>query len=31
MSRVLIVDDDVPLCELLEVVLQDEGYTVSSV
>ncbi|MCA2453203.1 response regulator transcription factor, partial [Vibrio alginolyticus] len=24
-------DDDVPLCELLEVVLQDEGYTVSSV
>ncbi|HAS6880546.1 TPA: response regulator, partial [Vibrio parahaemolyticus] len=28
---VLIVDDDVPLCELLEVVLQDEGYTVSSV
>ncbi len=31
MSRVLIVDDDVPLCELLEVVLQDEGYTISSV
>ncbi|EGR2704994.1 response regulator transcription factor [Vibrio parahaemolyticus] len=31
MSRVLIVDDDVPLCELLEVVLQDDGYTVSSV
>ncbi|ALG53522.1 TPA: response regulator transcription factor [Vibrio parahaemolyticus] len=31
MSRVLIVDDDIPLCELLEVVLQDEGYTVSSV
>ncbi|CAI2334220.1 DNA-binding transcriptional dual regulator CpxR [Vibrio parahaemolyticus] len=31
MSRFLIVDDDVPLCELLEVVLQDEGYTVSSV
>ncbi|EID4333392.1 TPA: response regulator transcription factor [Vibrio parahaemolyticus] len=31
MSRVLIIDDDVPLCELLEVVLQDEGYTVSSV
>ncbi|MDF4353701.1 DNA-binding response regulator [Vibrio parahaemolyticus] len=31
MSRILIVDDDVPLCELLEVVLQDEGYTVSSV
>ncbi|EGQ8113301.1 response regulator transcription factor [Vibrio parahaemolyticus] len=31
MSRVLIVDDDVPLCELLEVVLKDEGYTVSSV
>ncbi|EPI4956305.1 TPA: response regulator transcription factor [Vibrio parahaemolyticus] len=31
MSRVLIVDDDVPLCELLGVVLQDEGYTVSSV
>ncbi|EMN7340443.1 response regulator transcription factor [Vibrio parahaemolyticus] len=31
MSRVLIVDDDVPLCELLEVVLQDEGYIVSSV
>ncbi|EHK9124699.1 response regulator transcription factor [Vibrio parahaemolyticus] len=31
MSRVLIVDDDVSLCELLEVVLQDEGYTVSSV
>ena len=31
MSRVLIVADDVPLCELLEVVLQDEGYTVSSV
>ncbi|EKB3552601.1 response regulator transcription factor [Vibrio parahaemolyticus] len=31
MSRVLIVDDDVPLCELLEVVLQDEGYTASSV
>ncbi|EHQ9266798.1 response regulator transcription factor [Vibrio parahaemolyticus] len=31
MSRVLIVDDDVPLCELLEVVLQDEGYTVSFV
>ncbi len=31
MSRVLIVDDYVPLCELLEVVLQDEGYTVSSV
>ncbi|WP_025504821.1 response regulator transcription factor [Vibrio parahaemolyticus] len=31
MSRVLIVDDDVPLCELLEVVLQDEGYSVSSV
>ncbi|TOE61950.1 DNA-binding response regulator [Vibrio parahaemolyticus] len=27
----MIVDDDVPLCELLEVVLQDEGYTVSSV
>ena len=31
MSRVLIVDDDVPLCELLATVLQDEGYTVSSV
>ncbi|MDF4483475.1 response regulator transcription factor [Vibrio parahaemolyticus] len=31
MSRVLIVDDDVPLCELLEVVLQDEGYTLSFV
>ncbi|MCG9547895.1 response regulator transcription factor [Vibrio harveyi] len=31
MSRVLIVDDDVPLCELLEAVLQEEGYTVSSV
>lgn len=31
MSRVLIVDDDVPLCELLETVLQEEGYTVSSV
>lgn len=31
MSRVLIVDDDVPLCELLEAVLQDEGYIVSSV
>ncbi|MET2851767.1 response regulator transcription factor [Vibrio owensii] len=31
MSRVLIVDDDVPLCELLETVLQEEGYIVSSV
>ncbi|BCG16141.1 response regulator transcription factor [Vibrio alginolyticus] len=31
MSRVLIVDDDVPLCELLEAVLQEEGYIVSSV
>lgn len=31
MSRVLIVDDDVPLCGLLETVLQEEGYTVSSV
>ena len=31
MSRVLIVDDDIPLCELLETVLQEEGYTVSSV
>ncbi|MGR5068383.1 MULTISPECIES: response regulator transcription factor [Vibrio] len=31
MSRVLLVDDDVPLCELLEAVLQEEGYTVSSV
>ncbi|MGR2704603.1 response regulator transcription factor [Vibrio campbellii] len=31
MSRVLIVDDDVPLCELLETVLQEEGYMVSSV
>ena len=31
MSRDLIVDDDVPLCELLETVLQEEGYTVSSV
>lgn len=27
----LIVDDDVPLCELLEAVLQEEGYIVSSV
>lgn len=31
MSRVLIVDDDVPLCELLETVLKEEGYIVSSV
>ena len=31
MSRVLIVDDDVPLCELLETVLQEEGYIISSV
>ncbi|EGR0024949.1 response regulator transcription factor [Vibrio alginolyticus] len=31
MSRVLIVDDDVLLCELLEAVLQEEGYIVSSV
>lgn len=31
MSRVLIVDDDVPLCELLEAVLQEEGYIVYSV
>ncbi|MCE9844100.1 response regulator transcription factor [Vibrio alginolyticus] len=31
MSRVLIVDDDVPLCGLLEAVLQEEGYIVSSV
>jgi DNA-binding response OmpR family regulator len=31
MSRVLIIDDDVTLCELLEAVLQDEGYIVSSV
>ncbi|MET2949896.1 response regulator transcription factor [Vibrio owensii] len=31
MSRVLIVDDDVPLCELLETVLQEEGYIVSSI
>ncbi|ANP68043.1 response regulator transcription factor [Vibrio sp. Vb1026] len=31
MSRVLIVDDDVPLCELLEAVLQEEGYIVSSI
>ena len=31
MSRVLIVDDDIPLCELLETVLQEEGYTVSLV
>ena len=31
MSRVLIVDDDVPLCELLEAVLQEEDYIVSSV
>ncbi|MGR5238583.1 response regulator transcription factor [Vibrio alfacsensis] len=31
MSRVLIVDDDVPLCELLDAVLQEEGYIVSSV
>ncbi|MFM2656125.1 response regulator transcription factor [Vibrio owensii] len=31
MSRVLIIDDDVPLCELLETVLQEEGYIVSSV
>ncbi|UTZ28270.1 response regulator transcription factor [Vibrio campbellii] len=31
MSRVLIVDDDIPLCGLLETVLQEEGYTVSSV
>ncbi|CAM2984470.1 response regulator transcription factor [Vibrio mytili] len=28
MSRVLIIDDDASLCELLEAVLQDEGYTV---
>ncbi|PFG57692.1 DNA-binding response OmpR family regulator [Vibrio sp. ES.051] len=31
MSRVLIVDDDVSLCELLEAVLREEGYMVSSV
>lgn len=31
MSRVLVVDDDVLLCELLEAVLQEEGYSVSCV
>ena len=31
MSRILVVDDDVSLCELLEVVLKEEGYQVSSV
>lgn len=31
MSRVLVVDDDVLLCQLLETVLQEEGYTVTCV
>ncbi|MEZ9315515.1 DNA-binding response regulator, partial [Vibrio lentus] len=31
MSRVLVVDDDIQLCELLGEVLENEGYHVDTV
>lgn len=31
MSRILVVDDDIELCNLLQEVLQDEGYDVDCV